>query len=83
MIISRHEQPVLGYVMESESPDLRGLSEMDSRVIRKVRCFICHQEVDSEMVVLVNRRAEDMICLCKKHLHPDYELEHEAGLLVR
>src|SRR4030042_148991 len=83
MIISRHQAPVLGFVMETETQDLRGLSQMDSRVIRKVLCFICHREVDTELVVLVNHDREDMVCLCKKHLHPDYELEYEEGMVVR
>jgi len=83
MIISSHEEPVLGFVMVPENQDLRGLSEMDNRVIRKVLCFICHGEVDTEMVVMVNHHREDMICLCKKHLHPDYEMEYEQGTLVR
>jgi len=83
MIISRHQEPVLGFVMQTENQDLRGLSEMDTRVIRKVLCFICHREVDTEMVVLVNHHHDDMVCLCKKHLLPDYELEYEEGMVVR
>ena len=56
---------------------------MDNATIHKVLCFICHQEVDSEMVVMVNALREDMICLCKKHLHLDYEVESEQRTLVR
>ena len=56
---------------------------MDTAAIHKVLCFICHQEVDSEMVVMVNALREDMICMCKKHLRPDYELESEQVTLVR
>lgn len=83
MIILRHQQPVLGFVMVPESHDLRGISEMDTTVIHKVLCFICHREVDTEMVVMVNAHREDMICMCKKHLRPDYEVEYEQGTLVR
>ena len=56
---------------------------MDTATIHKVLCFICHQEVDSEMVVMVNALREDMICMCKKHLRPDYELESGQVTLVR
>jgi hypothetical protein len=70
-------------VLLPENHDLRGLSEMDTAAIHKVLCFICHQEVDSEMVVMVNALREDMICMCKKHLRPDYELESEQVTLVR
>jgi hypothetical protein len=66
-----------------ESHDLREISAMDTTVIRKVLCFICQEEVDAEMVVMVNSHREDMICMCKKHLRPDYEVEYEQGTLVR
>ena len=69
--------------MLPETRELRGLSEMETATIHKVLCFICHQEVDAEMVVMVNALHEDMICLCKKHLRPDFEAEYNQGTLIR
>ena len=83
MIISRHQEPVLGFVMVPENHDLRGLAQMDTRVIRKILCFICHREVATDMVVMVNHNREDMVCMCKKHLRPDYVVEYEDGTQVR
>jgi hypothetical protein len=34
----------------------------------RVRCFICHQEIDRDMLVFVNHSLEEMACVCRKHL---------------
>jgi len=34
----------------------------------RVRCFICHQEIEQEMLVFVNHSLEEMACVCRKHL---------------
>jgi len=34
----------------------------------RVRCFVCHQEIEQEMVVFVNHSLEEMACVCRKHL---------------
>jgi len=34
----------------------------------RVRCFVCHQEIEQEMLVFVNHSLEEMACVCRKHL---------------
>ena len=34
----------------------------------RIRCFICHREIDREMVAFVNHSLEEMACVCRKHL---------------
>lgn len=42
----------------------------------RVRCFICHCEVDREMVAFVNHSLEEVACVCRKHLEgPEKETD--------
>jgi len=62
-----------------------GVMMLDKESVKKIRCFICGKRVDPDEIVVMSFTAEDMVCVCKRHVKHRYpfgtfdNVQHKAA----